>query len=762
MIRHGAMTALILTLSACGGDGGGGGSTPAPTPVPVAPPTPSPPPPPTPTPAAVFDTPEYRRSTGLAYHGAITAYQAGASGKGVLVGVVDSGLSDPTGELEGRISPLSRDFAGNADFSDVNGHGTAVANVIAAARNGRHVMGVAWEATVLALRTEDRSNCGTDDCDHPTSAIAAAIDYASQNGARVINISLGGGAPPSNLLQAVSRATSNGTIIVSAAGNNASGQAPMVAPDELAQALAAPSVGHGLVIIAASVNNNDTVSSFSAGVSGFESVSMAAIGNQVLTIDHTGTEYLYSGTSFATPHIAGAAALLAQAFPNLSGKQIVDLLLSSARDVGAPGADARYGTGILDIAKAFAPSGTLSLAGTSSPLTTGAGSLSPAMGDAQPAAISAVALDDLARAYRVDMTPDLRRPGRSQTFVAALDMAQRHVDFGTPALHLALTIAPGRDGLPDVGPLRLTARDEMQARLISGTIIARLSPGARMALGLRTGLPALERRLTGTTAPSFLMAEAAFDGGSANMRASSAAAFAQGIAPGLTLTSGIETGDMAGLFSRGPGAPDPVTDRRAPYQSMSMTFGLQRRAIGLSAGVSLLNESASALGARFSPIYGAQSARSFFARLGASVDPVAGLTLSASWQRGWTRAAAGGVLTRGGSLASQSWSADIAGRDMFAPGDLIGLRISQPLRVTASRFQLLLPDQWDWEKEIATTRAATLDLVPRGRQRDYELSYGHGIGPGWLGANLYLRRDSGNIAAMPDDLGMALRWSVGF
>jgi hypothetical protein len=762
LIRRGAATALLLTLSACGGGGGGVGSAPTPSPAPTPTPTPAPTPTPTPTPAAVFDTLEYQRSTGLAYHGAITAYQAGASGAGVLVGVVDSGLADPDGELAGRISPLSRDFAGNSDYRDVSGHGTAVANVIAAARNGQHAMGVAWEASILALRTDDQSKCDDNGCDHPTSAIAAAIDHAWQNGARVINISLRGGTPPNNLLQAVSRATSNGTIIVIAAGNNESGQAPMVAPDALAQAIAAPSVGHGLVIIAASVNANDTVSSFSAGVSGFEGLSMAAIGSSVLSIDHTGTEYLYSGTSFAAPQIAGAAALLAQAFPNLSGKQIVDLLLSSARDVGAPGADARYGTGILNIAKAFAPVGTLSLAGSASALTTTAASLSPAMGDAQAAAISAVALDDYARAYRVDMTPELRRPGRSQAFVSALDTGRRHVDAGTAALRLALDIAPGRDGMPDIGPLRLTAREDAQARLISGTIMARLSPGASVALGLRAGLAALERRLSGTPGPSFLMAQAAQDGGRPDLRASTAAAFAQGIAPGLVLTSGIETGDMAGLRARGPGAPDPVTDRRAPYQSMTMTLGLQRRAFGLTAGIALLDERASALGARFSPMYGAQSARSLFARLGASAEPVAGFTLSANGQHGWTRAAAGGALTRGGSLASRSWSADMAGRDVLARGDLVGLRVSQPLRVFASHLQLLLPDRWDWENGVATTRVATLDLVPRGRQRDYELSYGRGIGAGWLGANLYLREQSGNVAAMPDDLGMALRWSTGF
>ncbi|MBT2186429.1 S8 family peptidase [Sphingobium nicotianae] len=754
-----ALSALTLALSACGGDGGVS-STPTPTPAPTA--TPTPLPTPTPTPPANYDTAEYRRSNGLSYHHAITAYQAGANGEGITVGIVDSGLSDPAGELAGRISPLSRDFAGNADYSDANGHGTAVANVIAAARNDQHIMGVAWGSTVLALRTEDRSNCDPDGCVHPLAAIASAIDYAWQHGARVVNVSLGGGAASAQVLQAVSRATAAGTIIVVVAGNNPAGEAPLVVPDGFAQSFADPTYSHGLVIIASSVNSNDTVSSFSAGVQGFEHVSLAALGNGVLTLNQNGEEFLYSGTSFAAPQISGAIALLAQAFPNLTSKQIVDLLLSTARDVGAPGADARYGMGILDIAAAFAPKGTLSLAGTGVALaqsTTSA--LSAPMGDARAAALSAVALDQMQRAYRVDLTPDFRRPGLVRSLTGVLDVSQRHVDVGTSTLRLALSIAPGNGGVPLAGPLALTTQDATQARLLGGTIMARLSPAASVMLGLRTGLASMEHRFSDRPAPSFIMARHGFDAGQSDMRAISALALSQSLAPGLDLTTGFESGDMTG-FTRRTATPDGLPNRAAPYHAISMTLGLERRAFGLTAGLTLLDEPASALGARFSPTLGAQSARSLFARLGATIEPGAGITLTANWQRGWTRAAAGGALRHGGSLASQSWSADLARPGVFVPGDLVGLRISQPLRVTASRFDLTLPDAWDWESGIATDHIVPLDLTPSGRQRDYELSYGRGIGPGWLGANLFLRKQSGNIADMPDDLGMALRWSIGF
>lgn len=758
--RYSVASALVLMLAACGG--GGVNSTPPPAPSPTPTPAPTPTPTPTPTPSPVnFDTAEYNRSSGLPYHGAITAYRAGASGAGVTVGIIDSGIADPNGEFTGRISPLSRDFAGNADTVDVSGHGTAVAAVLAAGRNDRQVMGMAWNATVLALRTDDRSDCDADGCTHPTTAIANAIDHAWRSGARVINISLGGDAAPANLLQAVSRATAAGTIIVISAGNNPEGEAPLTAPDGLARSLADPTYSRGLVLIVPSVNADDTVSSFSAGVSGFEGVSIAALGNRVRAFDHTGASFLYSGTSFSAPQVAGAAALLAQAFPNLTSRQIVELLLSSARDVGAPGADARYGVGILDVAAAFAPRGTLGLAGAAAtPALAGTTSLSAPMGDAQPAGLRAVALDSYQRAYSVDLAAGITRHAPTPALVASLDARRRSLAFGAPDLRLALSIAQDGTGSPRVGLLTLDDRDAARARLLSGTIAARLSPRASLALGLRTGLSSLEPSPTGRPARPFLMARDGLDLQQGAMRADGAMALTRTLAGGWSLTGGLESGTID--RDRPAMAGDPVGLRPAPYRAMAATLGWTRGPLALSSGLTLLDEQATTLGARFAPAFGAQSARSLFARIAIAADLPASLSLGATWQRGWTHAAAGGALHEDGLLVSQSWSADLARRDTFMPGDLIGLRIAQPLRVIASRFALVLPDGWDWRSGTATTRIVPLDLRPRGRERTIELSYGTVVGGGWLGANLFLRRESGNIAERPDERGLALRWSLGF
>lgn len=764
------MPLLALGLSACTGgstDSGGVLSTPTPAPsaTPTPTPSPTPAPTPTPTPASVnYNTAEYRRSS-ASYAGAITAYQAGASGAGITVGIVDSGLADPDGEFTGRISPLSRDFAGNGTITDVGGHGTAVAETLAGARNDEHVMGMAWGATVMALRTDRPGSCTeTSGCSHPSGAMAQAIDYAWQNGARIINISLGSDGASGDIIEAVRRATNAGTIIVVSAGNVKEGEAAQLSPNGLATAMANPSVGHGLVIIATSVDADNQISSFSAGAKGYETVTLSAVGRSVRTIDHSATDLLYTGTSFSAPQIAGAAALLAQAFPNLTSAQIVQLLMSTATDAGAVGADAVYGRGILNVAAAFAPQGTLSLAGTGTTVSLGATSqLSTAMGDATGSAMNAIVLDGYRRPYSMRFGGALAASAARRDLAATLDNPTRQISGSAGPLRLALSIGQSRMGVPHVRGLALNGNDEVQARFLSGTIMASLAGRSTVALGLRTSAHGLETMLSGAQGPAFIIARDGAGDLGAEMRTTSSMAMHHRLTRTLSLIGGIETGEVDGYANRAGLAPiDPIAGRTARYQAASLVLTVDRGPLSLASGLRLVTEQGSALGARFAPAFGAQSARTLFASFTARAQPAARLSLAASVQRGWTYAAAGGALAQGGLLKSQSWSAQMSRTGLFAPGDLIGLRIASPLRVMASRFRLALPQSWDWETETATYGYAALNLVPRGTERDMELSYGRGMAGGWLGANLYWRREAGHLETAPDDLGVALRWSTGF
>ena len=149
----------------------------------------------------------------------------------------------------------------NRPISDTEGHGTAVAAVAAAGRNGTQIQGVAFSSTILAFNTANPNNCDKDDgCQHSDREITQGIDLARANGARVINISLGGEGAGSNVLQAVGRAAQAGIVVVVSAGND--GEKTIGAnPDAFALQLA--NAGNGLVIIAGAHNATRGIAAFS-------------------------------------------------------------------------------------------------------------------------------------------------------------------------------------------------------------------------------------------------------------------------------------------------------------------------------------------------------------------------------------------------------------------------------------------------------------------------------------------------------------------
>ena len=440
-----AISALAM-LAGCGGGGGSAppiSSTPAPvpTPTPTPVPTPTPSPTPTPTPLSTFDTAEFRRSDGPGFHNATAAWTRGVTGKGAKIAIVDTGIDTDSPEFAGRIDPASADVAGNGTVEDVGGHGTQVALIAAAARNNTGIVGIAYDATIAMFRADTPGTCAdtsaeSDGCSFDDRDIATGINRAVSAGATVVNLSLGGDAPSTALINAVRNASAKGVVVVVSAGNDGDGSDPKIDPNQPNPfAAGVRNAGGSNVIIAGSVDENSQFSGFSNKAGSQAQWFLSALGERVcceyengaLKIETTPDGQfvtLISGTSFSAPQIAGAVALLKQAFPNLTGPQMVELLLTSARDAGAAGTDSTYGRGILDIAKAFQPSGTTTLAGSATSVALGdsSGVSSGPMGDAFTSApLGTVVLDGYKRAYSYDLARGLQRASVRPKLLGAVD-----------------------------------------------------------------------------------------------------------------------------------------------------------------------------------------------------------------------------------------------------------------------------------------------------------------------------------------------------
>lgn len=365
---------LLLTtfLSACGGGGGsGGGGAPSnPNNTPIS----SPNPPSTPI---VYDTAEYRENPSLAQMNIQAAYLNGITGNGVLVAVIDSGVTEVP-ELQGQLHSQSTNIVtgDDADSDDIIGHGTAIAGIIAANRDHStnnsafNMHGSAFNAQILNINATSDANCpDADNCDFFHSDIANAYDYARTNGADVINESLGSDTPATGALRlATQRAVDAGIVIVVPAGNIEDG-APAGTGDaaQLSASVAYEPWANGQIIIAGSVDSNNLISDFSyrAGAAA-QDVYLVAPGGNITAPDFDtagGSYVVVTGTSASTAQISGAAALLIEAFPSLTAAQVTDLMFTTATDLGAPGTDIIYGRGLLNLEEAFSAQGQLTIAG---------------------------------------------------------------------------------------------------------------------------------------------------------------------------------------------------------------------------------------------------------------------------------------------------------------------------------------------------------------------------------------------------------------
>ena len=271
---------------------------------------------------------ELESSWGVEHIDAGIVHVDGNKGAGVKVAIIDSGIDYSHPDLNDNYAG-GYDFANNDDDPmDDNGHGTHVAGIVAAEDDGDGVVGVAPEASLYALKVLGSSGSGS------YSDVIAALQWCVDNGIQVTNNSYGSsGDPGYTVKDAFDEANTSGVLHVAAAGN--SGNPPGKGDNIIYPAR------YESVIAVAATDQSDKRARFSSTGPNIE---LAAPGVGIYSTLPGNSYDAWSGTSMASPHVAGVVALMIVA--NVS--DIRGQLQSTADDLGDPGQDSLYGYGLVD------------------------------------------------------------------------------------------------------------------------------------------------------------------------------------------------------------------------------------------------------------------------------------------------------------------------------------------------------------------------------------------------------------------------------
>jgi subtilisin family serine protease len=259
------------------------------------------------------------------------AWAAGATGKGVVVAVIDTGIDLNNSVVNHDISPWSWNFvSNNANVQDDNGHGTAVASQINSrptADNAKALTGGAYDAQLMVLKALGADGQGTQ------KNLIAAINYAVDHGAQVINLSVGGNFNDPSTLAALNNAADRGVIVCMAAGNS-SATAPQY-PAQYAKMM------NATIAVGSTAKNLDGsiawVSSTNSAGSTTAYNYVDAPGSKVLGYGLNNAIQSWTGTSFATPYVTAAVADLISVNSGLNAEQIVNAIVNTTVGiVGVP------------------------------------------------------------------------------------------------------------------------------------------------------------------------------------------------------------------------------------------------------------------------------------------------------------------------------------------------------------------------------------------------------------------------------------------
>lgn len=256
-----------------------------------------------------------------------------STGRDVTVAVIDSGVDGTHPDLAGQVLPgLDLVQPGGDGHTDPVGHGTTVAALIAGRNDdSRGVAGLAPNARILPVRVLDAENRYDD-----AMIVAKGLRWAVDNGARVVNLSLGGAGNSPALAAALDYAFVRDVVVIACTGNRG-----VSASTDVWYPAREPGV------VAVSGMERDTDGLWSGAISGPQTV-LTAPATGLLGAGRDGGYWRVQGTSFAAPLVTASAALVRARWPQMSAADVVNRLVQTARDLGPTGRDDRFGFGLVN------------------------------------------------------------------------------------------------------------------------------------------------------------------------------------------------------------------------------------------------------------------------------------------------------------------------------------------------------------------------------------------------------------------------------
>ena len=279
--------------------------------------------------------PYFRNQWGMQAIGMEAAWDQGLTGKGVTIGIIDTGVHATHPDLIGSNMVSGYNYLNNnRSTDDTEGHGTFVAGIIGAKKNNHiDIAGMAPEATFVTMKCFDGNKSIVGDA---VKAIRSCVDDYHCN---VINMSFGAPEDVDILHQAVQYAAGKGVIIVASAGNE--GTRTLYYPAAYEETIGVGAVDANRHVASFSQQNNSVF----VVAPGASVVSLGADNNSVKT---------GSGTSFAAPYVSGLAVMLKQLYPRMTLADFKKILTASSQDLGAAGYDIAYGNGLINVPEAIA------------------------------------------------------------------------------------------------------------------------------------------------------------------------------------------------------------------------------------------------------------------------------------------------------------------------------------------------------------------------------------------------------------------------